>query len=109
MWGFYSQRKYVEPLANGVSIITTFIEELPEDQLADTPQISIGRRVERLVKALRMQYIMPPSKFTELAQERLLTIHEAAYAQCATKFLIHFSGTVGPAFGAIEKMVNSFG
>lgn len=30
-------------------------------------------RVERLVKALRMQYIMPPSKFTELAQVCMTT------------------------------------
>ncbi|PFH38081.1 glutamate/leucine/phenylalanine/valine dehydrogenase family protein [Besnoitia besnoiti] len=109
MWGFYSQRKYVEPLANGVSIITTFIEELPEDQLIDVPQISISRRVERLVKAIRMQYIMQPSKFTELAQERHLSVHEAAYAWAVTKFILHFSGTVGPAFGAIEKMVKNFG
>ncbi|EPR63464.1 glutamate/leucine/phenylalanine/valine dehydrogenase family protein [Toxoplasma gondii GAB2-2007-GAL-DOM2] len=109
MWGFYSQRKYVEPLANGVSIITTFIEELPEDQLTDFPEMSMSRRVELLVKAIRMQYIMQPCKFTELAQERRLTVHEAAYAWAVSKFIVHFSGTVGPAFGAIEKMVKHFG
>lgn len=109
MWGFYSQRKYVEPLANGVCLMTTFIEELPEDQLREYPSMSISQRVEHLVKAIRMQYIMKPSRFTELAQERFLTVHEAAYALAATKFIQHFAGTVGPAFGGIEKMVKHFG
>lgn len=30
--GFYSKRKYVEPLANGVTIFTAFIENLPLDE-----------------------------------------------------------------------------
>lgn len=33
MCGFYSQRKYVEPLANGATIITSFIETLPTKEL----------------------------------------------------------------------------
>ena len=33
MWGFYSQRKYVEPLANGATIITSFFETLPIDEI----------------------------------------------------------------------------
>lgn len=33
MWGFYSQRKYVEPLANGATLITSFIETLPFNEV----------------------------------------------------------------------------
>eukprot|EP00922_Rhytidocystis_sp_ex-Travisia-forbesii_P050843 GHVS01075524.1.p1 GENE.GHVS01075524.1~~GHVS01075524.1.p1 ORF type:complete len:1134 (+),score=188.64 GHVS01075524.1:168-3569(+) len=105
MWGLFSQRKYSEPLSNGVHIVTIFVEELPAKAELNQPELSIDQRVHRLLKAIRMQYIMPLSRFTELAQDRKLTVHEAAYAFSACKFVFHFSGTVGPAFSKISEVL----
>ncbi|XP_026193662.1 glutamate dehydrogenase 2 [Cyclospora cayetanensis] len=108
MWGFYSQRKYVEPLANGATVITSFIETLPVKELVD-PDMAEEDRIDHLLTALRMQFAMPKSKFADFARDRLLTVHEAAYAMSACQFALHFSGTVGHSFPRLEKLVKQFG
>ncbi|CDI79872.1 NAD-specific glutamate dehydrogenase, related [Eimeria acervulina] len=67
MWGFYSQRKYVEPLANGSSIITTFVELLPEGILV-FPSMPIQERIDNLLSAVRLQFVMAKSKYADFAR-----------------------------------------
>lgn len=44
MWGLFSQRKYCEPLSNGVNIITTFVEELPAKEELNQPELTMDQR-----------------------------------------------------------------
>lgn len=43
------------------------------------------------------------------AQDRILTVNEAAYAMNACQFALYFSGTVGHSFTQIENLVKQFG
>ncbi|KAL8271215.1 hypothetical protein Esti_004876 [Eimeria stiedai] len=108
MWGFYSQRKYVEPLANGATIITSFVETLPTKELIQA-DMTEDERINNLLTDLRMQFAMPKTKFLNFARDRILTVHEAAYAMSACQFALYFSGTVGHSFPQIEKLVKQFG
>ncbi|KAL8432302.1 hypothetical protein Efla_000886 [Eimeria flavescens] len=108
MWGFYSQRKYVEPLANGATIITSFVETLPTNELIQA-HMTEDERINNLLTDLRMQFAMPKTRFSDFARDRILTVHEAAYALSACQFALYFSGTVGHSFPQIEKLVKQFG
>eukprot|EP00923_Selenidium_pygospionis_P030145 GHVN01053541.1.p1 GENE.GHVN01053541.1~~GHVN01053541.1.p1 ORF type:complete len:1028 (+),score=161.33 GHVN01053541.1:638-3721(+) len=104
MYGLYSQRKYVEPLSNGVTIATTFVMEVPRAQ-SNRPNETFPQKVLNMTKALKMQYIMPRSKFMELAQDRFLTVHQSAFACACAMWISHFSSTVGPTFAKIADVL----
>eukprot|EP00919_Chromeraceae_sp_WS-2016_P072504 GHVR01171441.1.p1 GENE.GHVR01171441.1~~GHVR01171441.1.p1 ORF type:complete len:1065 (-),score=227.69 GHVR01171441.1:264-3458(-) len=106
MWGFFSRRKYVEPLRNGVVIMSFFIREMPRDVLDEfkyEPGTSVEERLRRLEQTIKMQYVLPRSEYTEMAQQRVLTVNQAAYAWAVSKFTYVFSRTVGPEFANVAE------
>ncbi|EDO08524.1 Glutamate/Leucine/Phenylalanine/Valine dehydrogenase family protein [Babesia bovis T2Bo] len=102
-YGCYSKSKYVDPLSNNVCIITAFITSLPSTEL-DNPDLSLLDRAHSIMTAIRLCGILPHSHYLSILTERLLNGSEMAYAYCASIFVEHFSGSVGPHMALIERL-----
>lgn len=104
MYGMFSLQKHVEPLANGVTILTCFIHPTNEDILA-YHNISLEERVDRMIRSIRMRHVFPNSRYNDLCLDRTLQVFEAAYCHSAAKFIFQFSRSVGPAFVKIANVL----
>ncbi|GFE53554.1 glutamate Leucine Phenylalanine Valine dehydrogenase family protein [Babesia ovis] len=102
-YGCYSKSKYVDPLSNNVCIITAFITCLPQTEVAD-PNISLVDRAHSIMTAIRLCGMLPQTYYLTFLNERLLDANEMAYAYCASIFVEHFSGSVGPHVALIERL-----
>ncbi|ORM40044.1 Glutamate dehydrogenase 2 [Babesia sp. Xinjiang] len=101
--GCYSKSKYIDPLSNNVCILTAFITTLPSTEVAN-PDLSLEDRVHSILAGVRLCGVLPHSHYLGILNERLLEVHEMAYAFCASIFVEHFSGSVGPHVALIERL-----
>lgn len=99
--GMYSLYKHVEPLANGVSIMTLFLRSASGG--------SVEEHADQAIRAVRMRHVFPSSRYNELCigERRTLRVVEAAYCHCAAKFIFQFSRSVGPAFVKIANVLEN--
>lgn len=104
-FGMFSRQKYVEPLRNGVSIITCFVQ-LTNEIVPEVESLSLEVRIQRLIGAARMQHIFPASRYNELCLSRALRTLEASYCHAASQFVCQFSQEVGPAFAKIAGLLD---
>ncbi|GBE58543.1 Glutamate Leucine Phenylalanine Valine dehydrogenase family protein [Babesia ovata] len=102
-YGCYSKSKYIDPLSNNVCIITAFITTLPTTEIAN-PNMTMEDRVHSIVTAIRLCGVLPHTHYLSILNERLLDVTEMAYAFCASIFIEHFSGSVGPHVSLIERL-----
>lgn len=87
MFGLYSRRKYLEPLANGISLLTTFVDALPDPSERPLPHLSLHERVASFSAAIKLQHITPRGSFSYLSRDRILNVHEAAYCSAIGRFV----------------------
>lgn len=102
----FSTQKHVEPLSNGVTILTCFVQ-VTDEEIPLYANLSLDERVERMNRAIRMRHVFPYSRYNELCLHRKLQVFEAAYCHAAAKFVFQFTRSVGPAFTKISKAFES--
>ncbi|KAK2196291.1 bifunctional NAD-glutamate dehydrogenase/NAD(P)-binding domain superfamily/Aminoacid dehydrogenase-like [Babesia duncani] len=105
LYGWYSKSKYFDPLSNGVCIFTAFLTTLPESQLSN-PETPLDVRAKNLLNAIKLSLILPNNNYLSLVMDRKLEVHEAVYAYCVSRFIEHFSGSIGPHVALIEKFAS---
>lgn len=108
-YGLYSKRKYVEQFANGVTIISLYLNPLPG---ANAPPIE--HSIHQVTKEASLLHCLPDNPFfrTTTSGDRpggIPTTHavqEATYAYAGWIFAQHFCNRLGPAYSALRNVLD---
>ncbi|CAE6442417.1 unnamed protein product [Rhizoctonia solani] len=110
-YGLYSARKYVEQFANGVTIISLYLNPLPS---SNAPPIE--HSIHQVIKEASLLYCLPDNPFfrgtTPGGAAAVSNIHgshavqEATYAYAGWIFAQHFCNRLGPSYGALREVLD---
>jgi glutamate dehydrogenase len=80
--GFYSNRKYIEPLANGKTVISIYLDDIRDEAL-----------LQNLVEDISLVYVIPDSPLSELFREGKLGTQETVFGVSLWSFAHQFLST----------------
>lgn len=112
-YGLFSSRKYVEQFANGVTIITIYLNPLME-AIHDTtghssihpPPPPIELSIIQIMKETSLIYCLPTTPLQSLFQEAKLSVQEAIYGFVALVFSQHFLNRLGSEFVSLTSIID---
>ncbi|GAA6031389.1 hypothetical protein JCM8097_005637 [Rhodosporidiobolus ruineniae] len=93
-YGFYSTRKYVENFANGVTIVSLYLNPLqgPPSEAS----------ILQIIKEASLIFVLPANP---LFKDSQLSAQEATYAYAGWIFAQHFLNRLGPAYTALKGVL----
>ncbi|BGP01728.1 NAD-dependent glutamate dehydrogenase [Rhodotorula toruloides] len=94
-YGFYSTRKYVENLRNGVTIISLYLHPLQG--------IPNEGNILQIIKESSLIYVLPNNPLFTGSQ---LSVQESTYAYSAWVFAQHFLNRLGPSYAALKNILD---
>ncbi|KAG8880404.1 NAD-dependent glutamate dehydrogenase [Tulasnella sp. 331] len=112
-YGLYSARKYVEQFANGVTIISLYLNPLPN---SEAPPIE--HSIFQVIKEASLLYCLPENPFfrtSPTASDPSVenpggglghAVQEATYAYAGWIFAQHFCNRLGPAYLQLKNVLN---
>jgi len=89
----YSARKYVEQFSNGITIISLYLNPMPESTAAP-----IEHSIFQVMKEASLLYCLPDNPFFLDSGKSGHAVQEATYAYCGWVFAQHFCNRLGPAY-----------
>ncbi|EJU02932.1 NAD-dependent glutamate dehydrogenase [Dacryopinax primogenitus] len=99
-YGLYSARKYVEQFANGVTIVSMYLNPVPNSQAPP-----IEHSIFQVKKEASLLYCLPDNPF--FAEEGVPhAVQEATYAYCGWIFAQHFCNRLGAAYLALKNVLD---
>lgn len=103
-YGLYSARKYVEQFANGVTIISMYLNPVP-----NTKAPPIEHSIHQVVKEASLLYCLPDNPFFKpnaSDPEQCHAVQEATYAYVGWIFAQHFCNRLGPSYVALRNLLD---
>ncbi|KZT11816.1 NAD-dependent glutamate dehydrogenase [Laetiporus sulphureus 93-53] len=102
-YSLYSARKYVEQFSNGVTIISLYLNPLPN---TDAPPIE--HSIFQVMKEASLIYCLPDNPFFYKGAGPTggHAVQEATYAYCCWVFAQHFCNRLGPAYLALRNILD---
>ncbi|KAG8935801.1 NAD-dependent glutamate dehydrogenase [Tulasnella sp. 419] len=112
-YGLYSARKYVEQFSNGISIISLYLNPLPN---SSSPPIE--HSIHQVMKEASLLYVLPENPFfratpTSGADPSMNVsgavghaVQEATYAYAGWIFAQHFCNRLGPAYLQLKNVLD---
>ncbi|RSH83801.1 NAD-dependent glutamate dehydrogenase [Saitozyma podzolica] len=102
-YGLFSARKYVEQFSNGVSIISMYLNPLP-----NTKAPPIEHSIHQVVREASLLYCLPDNPFFTVADntETPHAVQEATYAYVGWIFAQHFCNRLGSAYTALKNALD---
>ncbi|ORY27092.1 glutamate dehydrogenase [Naematelia encephala] len=102
-YGLYSARKYVEQFANGISIISMYLNPVP-----NTRAPPIEHSIHQVVREASLLYCLPDNPFFTLSgeEDHQHAVQEATYAYVGWIFAQHFCNRLGPAYLALKNALD---
>jgi glutamate dehydrogenase len=100
-YSLYSARKYVEQFANGITIISLYLNPLPN---ANAPPIS--HSVFQVMKEASLLFCLPDNPFFLSAGSGGHAVQEATYAYCGWIFAQHFCNRLGSAYLQLKNVLD---
>ncbi|EJD34372.1 NAD-dependent glutamate dehydrogenase [Auricularia subglabra TFB-10046 SS5] len=105
-YGLYSARKYVEQFANGITIISLYLNPLPNSHAPP-----IEHSILQVMKEASLLYCLPDNPFfgkNPAAPGGTCghAVQEATYAYCGWIFAQHFCNRLGSAYLALRGVLN---
>ncbi|EIN12308.1 NAD-specific glutamate dehydrogenase [Punctularia strigosozonata HHB-11173 SS5] len=102
-YDLYSVRKYVEQFSNGITIISLYLNPLP-----DTQAPPIEHSIFQVMKEASLLYCLPDNPFFKVDEETGVgkPVQEATYAYCGWIFAQHFCNRLGPSYLALKNILN---
>ncbi|BGP33745.1 NAD-dependent glutamate dehydrogenase [Rhodotorula toruloides] len=94
-YGFYSTRKHVENLCNGVTMISLYLHRhqgIPNEG-----------NILQIIKELSLIYVLPNNPLFIGSQ---LSVQESTYAYSAWLFAQHFLNCLGPSYAALKNILD---
>ena len=112
-YGLFSSRKYVEQFANGVTIITLYLNPLMTNAGFDyhidgshPPPPPIELSILQIMKETSLIYCLPTTPLQSLFQEAKLSVQEAIYGYVRFVFAGHFLNRLGSEFVSLASIVD---
>ncbi|KAL0960963.1 hypothetical protein HGRIS_005961 [Hohenbuehelia grisea] len=98
----YSARKYVEQFSNGITIISLYLNPLPNSQAPP-----IEHSIFQVVKEASLLYCLPDNPFFLPSDDpNAHAVQEAMYAYCGWIFAQHFCNRLGPAYLQLKNILD---
>ncbi|KAH9992881.1 NAD-specific glutamate dehydrogenase [Russula vinacea] len=100
-YSLYSARKYVEQFSNGITIISIYLNPLP-----NTNAPPIENSIFQVMKEVSLLYCLPDNPFFSPASKNAHAVQDAAYAYCGWIFAQHFCNRLGASYLALKNVLN---
>ncbi|KAK8846866.1 hypothetical protein IAR55_005956 [Kwoniella newhampshirensis] len=102
-YGLYSARKYVEQFANGITIISMYLNPVP-----NTRAPPIEHSIHQVVREASLLYCLPDNPFFSVADndDSPHAVQEATYAYVGWIFAQHFCNRLGQAYLALKNALD---
>ena len=101
-YGLYSARKYVEQFSNGVTIISMYLNPVP-----NTKAPPIEHSIHQVVREASLLYCLPDNPFfSAVDEDNLHAVQEATYAYVGWIFAQHFCNRLGTAYLALKNALD---
>lgn len=101
-YGLFSTRKYVEQFSNGVTIVSLYLDPVP-----NTRAPPIEHSIHQVVREASLLYCLPDNPFFSVADgESPHAVQEATYAYVGWIFTQHFCNRLGPAYAALKDVLD---
>ncbi|WFD29759.1 glutamate dehydrogenase [Malassezia sp. CBS 17886] len=101
-YGLYSSRKYVEHFSNGITVISIYLNPLPQPA---APPIELS--VFQIIKEVSLIYVLPDNPFfTGSGAAITHAVQEAAYAYVGWTFAQHFCNRLGSTYEALHDVLD---
>lgn len=97
---FYSEKKFVESLSNGINIMSIYLRPIPGREF------DVANAIDNVVKEVSMVYSIPDSPFQSLFREGLFNAQELMYATSGFVFSQHFLNRLGHEYWNIKDLLN---
>ncbi|KAG9315692.1 NADH-dependent glutamate dehydrogenase [Chiua virens] len=97
----YSSRKYVEQFSNGVTIISLYLNPMPDSTAAP-----IESSIFQVMKEASLLYCLPDNPFFLNPENSNHAVQEATYAYCGWVFAQHFCNRLGPAYLQLRNILS---
>ncbi|KAF9778587.1 NADH-dependent glutamate dehydrogenase [Thelephora terrestris] len=99
-YSLYSARKYVEQFSNGITIISLYLNPLPN--VKDAPPIE--NSIHQIMKEASLLYCLPDNSFFTPGNGH--AVQEATYAYCGWIFAQHFCNRLGTSYLALKNLLD---
>jgi glutamate dehydrogenase len=101
-YNLYSARKYVEQFANGVTIISLYLNPAP-----NTKAPPIEHSIHQVVREASLLYCLPDNPFFQVAEDETPhAVQEATYAYIGWIFAQHFCNRLGASYMALKDILD---
>ncbi|ORX34425.1 glutamate dehydrogenase [Kockovaella imperatae] len=103
-YGLYSARKYVEQFSNGITIISMYLNPVPNSRAPP-----IEHSIHQIVRETSLLYCLPNNPFFAVAEDDENAGHavqEATYAYAGWIFAQHFCNRLGSAYLALKNVLD---
>ena len=101
-YGLYSARKYVEQFSNGITIISMYLNPVPNSRAPP-----IEHSIHQIVREASLLYCLPNNPFFSTAHGTDgHAVQEATYAYVGWTFAQHFCNRLGPAYLALKNVLD---
>ncbi|KAF8158475.1 NAD-specific glutamate dehydrogenase [Crassisporium funariophilum] len=100
-YSLYSARKYVEQFSNGITIISLYLNPLPN---ANAPPIE--HSIFQVMKEASLLFCLPDNPYFLPKALGSNAVQEATYAYCGWVFAQHFCNRLGPAYLQLKNVLN---
>ncbi|KAJ3127236.1 NAD-dependent glutamate dehydrogenase [Nowakowskiella sp. JEL0407] len=101
-YDLYSTRKYVEQFSNGVTVISLYLNQLPNSK---APPIDVS--VFQIAREASLIFCLPTTPLQSFFQTGELSIQETVYGYVGWIFAQHFLNRLGGEFSALNNILDS--
>ncbi|KAE9387832.1 hypothetical protein BT96DRAFT_1004773 [Gymnopus androsaceus JB14] len=100
-YSLYSARKYVEQFSNGITIISLYLNPVPN---SNAPPIE--HSIFQVMKEASLLFCLPENPFFLPKAPGTHAVQEATYAYCGWIFAQHFCNRLGPAYLQLKNVLD---
>ncbi|KAJ1534364.1 NAD-dependent glutamate dehydrogenase [Nowakowskiella sp. JEL0078] len=101
-YDLYSTRKYVEQFSNGVTVISLYLNQIPNSK---APPIEVS--VYQVVREASLIFCLPNTPLQSFFQTGTLSIQETVYGYIGWIFAQHFLNRLGNEYTALNLILDS--
>ncbi|CAG8527997.1 12955_t:CDS:2 [Ambispora leptoticha] len=101
-YNLYSTRKYVEQFSNGVTIMSLYLNPLPNTQSAP-----IEHTIHQVIKEASLIYCLPTTPLQSFFQTGTLSVQEAIYGYVGWIFSQHFLNRLGNEYVSLANIMDN--
>ncbi|KAJ3395003.1 NAD-dependent glutamate dehydrogenase [Entophlyctis sp. JEL0112] len=98
----YSTRKYVEQFSNGVTIMTLYLNQLPNSKAPP-----LEHSIVQVIKEASLLYCLPTTPLQFFFQSGKLSVQEAIYGYTGWIFAQHFLNRLGNEYTALKSILDA--